>query len=101
MSVYEVAKSGACRNRKKNRRACEDEGGAVLTFVFEMFELSRRPVEMKRDNEKLGNRVDDLERVLEDVQIAERLACINNELSSARKKALEAHVKNADAKCAK
>lgn len=65
--VDEAEASGVRNKLKKIQWLCQDEEEAVPTSVVEVIEPFWEAVEMKRNNTKLGNRINGLERELEDV----------------------------------
>lgn len=101
LSVNEVAASKVCDMVKEVQRICENGGIAVPTSFIDVIELLIEVVETKRKNVKLVNRINDLEKDSKDVRSVERLVCVKLEVASARVKALEAQVSDADAKYAK
>lgn len=67
MSADEVTSPRIHGKTKEAQRICGGEGKAVLTIVVEAIELSRDVVDTKGENAKLVERVNDLERNMQDV----------------------------------
>lgn len=98
VSVDDVVAFTVRDKLKKIQSICEDESKAVPTSVVKVVELSRLIFETKRKNAKLAYRVSDPERELEDMWSIEELARVSLEVATTRVQALEAEVKNANAK---